>query len=205
MSTYYTYYLGYIKDDQIFPLGPFDYAGRIFPAISRSRSFASDLWQEFNIIKDSNITLSNEFKTALARDWDTSTEDAFFGDMRYLLTKELPKDCNCIEEGYFLIDDVKEYLTNGGDAYDLFYEKMSPLEYAERSHNEIVFGPPQPEKDCEGNEYTVHSCKDFMYFRYENRTGEAFEVKTIKEICDLLTETVYDSKDMKYVVVCSIG
>ena len=56
MSWYYDYYIcRKSKDDgKIYPFGPFDYNGKFFPALSKSRSFTSDLHEYFRDICTSN-------------------------------------------------------------------------------------------------------------------------------------------------------
>ena len=51
MSWYVYYYIGYkTKEGKIYPFFPFDSFGNLKPVITRSRSFASDLWREFDRI-----------------------------------------------------------------------------------------------------------------------------------------------------------
>ena len=38
MSYYYNYYIGYKKDNKIYPLGPYDCNGNLKPVISKSSS-----------------------------------------------------------------------------------------------------------------------------------------------------------------------
>ena len=108
-----------------------------------------------------------------------------------------------MEEGYFLIDDVMSYIQDDSD-WDIFYDKMTVVEYAERFRNELVFGVPEPKKDREGEIIESHSCRDYMYFRYEKHLGVDAEVKRINEIFALLTDDC-PSENLDYVVVCDIS
>ena len=58
MSWYYDYYLGYrdIINRKIYPLGVFDDKQIIHPVLTRSKSFASSLYENFDPIKTSEIS-----------------------------------------------------------------------------------------------------------------------------------------------------
>ena len=69
MSYYYNYYVGYKKDGKIYPWGPYNANGKLEPMVSRSRSFASDLHEEFYAVSDKEVSeeLRKEFEY---EDWN---------------------------------------------------------------------------------------------------------------------------------------
>ena len=96
MSTYYDFYLGYKKEDGlIYPLGPFDDKGRFFSIFYRSRSFVSDLYQDFWQVDRSNITkvLSFDFVKNIAG-------EHFFDGIDINDAESVAK---CIESSYLYI------------------------------------------------------------------------------------------------------
>ncbi len=57
MSWYVSYYIGYrTKDGKIYPLVPFDSFGKLKSILTRSRSFASDLWDDFRSVSLKDTT-----------------------------------------------------------------------------------------------------------------------------------------------------
>lgn len=169
MSYYYNYYLGYKDGDGMFhPLGPFDDKGKIHEVFYRSRSFASDLHERFWELPDEKIAddLRDQFEYD---DWDGKPTC----NLKWLPLEDLPKD-SFIRSGYFLINDIKSYQSEE-DSWDLFYDWMTPTEFAMRADAEARFGPPQPKKDEEGGEYTEHSCRDYAYFSYPDYQSEEYE------------------------------
>ena len=180
MSYYYNYYIGYEKDNKIFPLGPFDNNGQFFSAIWRSRSFASDLHEDFELAPKEK--LSEELLKALGRA-EIDEEDKIFESPVKVLDLEKLGSSDFIKSGYFLIEDIEEYKKNN-DAYDLFYEKLSPEVYAMRLENELKFGLPKPKLDCEGNPFEVHSVSEYAFFAYPDYNCKEYETFLIKEIAN---------------------
>ena len=81
MSYYYNYYIGYqTPDKKIYPIGPFDAKGNIHSALTRSRSFASNLHDEFYYINEKSVT--DELIDALGYAWEG--EEKKFEDGKFL-------------------------------------------------------------------------------------------------------------------------
>ena len=180
MSYYYTYYIGTkTEDDKIYPLGPYTAKGKLKPALERSRSFASDLHERFFPVVEEQITeeLRKEFEY---ENWNGERSV----DVKYLPVKNLPGG-SFVKSGYFLIEDVEAYQKDD-DTFDLFYDRMTPEVYAARSANELRFGPPKPKTGCEGEEYTEHSCADYMYFAYPDYFCEEYEAHILRAAADSL-------------------
>ena len=205
MSTYYNYYLGYEKDNKIYPLGPFDYKRKLLPVLSRSRSFASDLHEYFREISENGkLALSDEFKTALYSEWNNGSDNScqYFNNVYYLPIDEMPVE-DAIVDGYFLIKDVKAYLEDNSE-WDIFYDRMTPLEYAERLRNELKSDYECPAVETDEKICSNHNtCKDYMYFRYKKKEGIAAETTKICEMLAFMRSSISDV--LNYVVVCDIN
>lgn len=199
MSWYYCYKLGYIdkEDGKIYPLGPFDSAGEWYDAFYRSSSYASDLHDEFLPIPDTMV--SNELKNKCNY---FNKDDYIRNLVSYLPLDELPTG-DYIRKGYFLIDDIKQYEKDKYES-EYFYDYMDPGEYARRLENELKFGKPEPQEDCEGNKYTVHSCADYSYYAYPKYCSKEYEAYLLREIAD-----IYEYSDLvknnKIVVILTQG
>ena len=199
MSYYYNYYIGYEHDGKIYPLGPYDCNNKIRDAISKSRSFASNLHDDFCSVPENMISdeLRKEFEY---EDWNGNKTV----DVKYLPISELPEG-SFIKRGYFLISDVKAYEEND-DTFDLFYENLNPTLYAAKLQNELTFGKPGPKKDCEGEEYTEPSASDFMYYAYPDYNCKEYEAHIIRTFANSLGD--YNSslpKGYKLVVLETEG
>ena len=181
MSYYYNYYIGYMLEGKLYPLGPYDCFGKLQEAVSVSKSFASDLYYDFYEVKEEMISeeLRKEFEY---EDWQGKKVI----DVKYLMMNKLPKG-SFIKTGYFLIDDVKTYESEGRrETYDLFYDRVSPVVYAEMLKNEQIFGKPLPETDFEGNEIECRSASDYMYYAYPDYNSKEYEVFMIREMAEIL-------------------
>ena len=186
MSWYYNYYIGKKVDDKIEVIGMYDNEGRVHSAVERSRSFAS--------------SLKNHFCKYVGDDLK-ELEEKLGGYISVCSYKNLPTG-DYIKTGYFLIEDVTQYLKNH-DSWDLFYDKMSPEVYAEKLKIEQTFGPPKPKKDVEGNEYEIHSCADYMYFVYPDYYCEEYETFLIKYAVEILQPYNFEKDDV--VIILSEG
>lgn len=192
MSYYYTYYLAYkTKDDKIYPLGPFDYKGKYRYVLSISRSFASDIHDEFWPIKKEMIT--DELVNAMMTHYDLSehedAKDVIFGGYsinKWMALKDLPIG-SYIKNGYFLMDDIKRY-EESDDTWDIFYDKLTPTEYAMRLESEMKFGPPKPKKDIDGYDITPHSVADYAYYAYPDYACAEYEASVLRKVADMLNE-----------------
>lgn len=195
MSTYYLYYLGYQdKDGMIYPLGPFDNKGKLHPVSDRSRSFASDLYEYFNCVKeeDKSEELIKALHSSVTLEEYKEWND-FEKEVRYLPISELGSS-DFIKKGYFLIEDIKLYKETES-LEDLFYERMSSEEYAAKLVNEMTFGPPKPKLDCEGNEIETYSCRDYSYFAYADEFSKEYDAYLLKTTAEMYSFYNYEFGD----------
>jgi len=185
MSWFYDYYLGYEKDGKIYPLGPYDSHGKLHRVLSKSRSFASHLYKQF--VEMSDDEASEELKKQFTYQFG---EDAHPPKLEVLPLQHLPAG-DYIKRGYFLIQDVEQYLAYK-DAEDLFYDNLSPEVFAarllmEKDRHSAPVGVVQSSNDddeYEGDEYesTVpHPVTDYMYFAYPDYASEEYEAFLIRE------------------------
>ena len=175
MSTYYDYYLAYMKDGKLHPLGPFTRNNELMCVLSKCKSCASELWEDFDPVKEDLLDdmLKNKF---MYEDWNGKLS---LDGVMYLAAKDLPKE-DKLRKGYFLIDDVMRYEKGLFDLSDLFYEWLTPEAYAAKSSNELKFGIPKPRKDCEGNEIDQYIASDYMYYVFEDTDSVGYETSIIR-------------------------
>lgn len=196
MSWYYNYYLGYRgKDGLYYPAGPYDKKGNMICILSKSRSFASDLHEDFYALPDDKMSpeLREEFSF---KDCDSIT----YENVKYLKFSDLPKE-SFIKTGYFLCEDVVRYERDPYD-FDGFYDFLSPTVYAAKLKNEGVLGPPPKEVDDEGFDVTPHSCRDYMYYAYPDYQSREYEAHMIRLALDMVLD--YE-KSGDYVVLMTEG
>ncbi|MBR3673995.1 MAG: hypothetical protein IKN65_06955 [Clostridia bacterium] len=182
MSYYYNYYIGYKKDGKIYPWGPYNANGKLKPMISRSRSFASDLHEEFYTVseEESSEELRKEFEY---EDWDKVKHL----DVKYLSEKDLPVG-SYIKTGYFLIKDVQAYEDDKYNNFEGFYDILSPEIYAAKLQHEMMFGKNQPIKDDEGYEYTKPNASDYMYYAYPDYNTKEYESFILRQLIEALRD-----------------
>ena len=191
MSYYYNYCVGYLKDGKIYPLGPYTCDGKLKDVISKSRSFASDLHERFYPVKEEQI--SDELRKAFEyEDWNGQKRV----DVKYLPKEELPTG-SFIKQGYFLIDEVKQYEEDGDE--ENFSTPISSQIYTALLEKELKFGPNKPKKDCEGYEYTDPNASDYMFYMYPDYQSEEYEAALLREAVDSLES--YDLTQVAEIVI----
>lgn len=194
MSWYMTYYLirKDPKDGKLYPLGPFDYKNDFKCALSRSRSFASDLHEQFTRIdsaEDRKSLISEELFNAIY-DYGTDEDNEnyikeFYDGERdyiwsYLPFKDLPKG-DYIKKGYVLIDDIERYENDKDGYFDGFYGVLSPSVYAKKLENELKFGAPKPYEDEFGETITPKSMSEYSYYVWPDYDCIEYECHAIRE------------------------
>lgn len=194
ISYYYNYYIGYEKDGVIYPLGPYDCFGQLCEALSKSRSFASNLYNLFSPINNEKI--SDELRKRFGHK-NYSGEDVF--DAKYAYLNELPSG-DFIKRGYFLIRDVQRYEEDSYD-FDGFYDYVGPTVYAAMLQHEMQFGHPEPKIDCEGEEYEVHGASDYMFYAYPDYNSKEYEMSLIRNVANMLGEFNANLSNIRLVVI----
>lgn len=197
MSYGYYFYAGYLKNDKIYPLGPYNDKGELRYILYRSSSFASDLHERFYEISDGMV--SDELRSKFE-----STD--IFGrkcvSVKYLPISEMPSG-SYIKTGYFLIDSVKNY-EETHDEDDIKYDGITPTVYAGMLDKELKFGKNKEEKDIEGNTYLPPSASDYMFYAYPSYGSEEYEAELISTVASHLMSWP-DSEECTLVALMTEG
>ena len=172
MSTYYSYYIGYRCDGKIFSLGPYNAFGELRPALSRSRSFASDLYTQFRYLNDEEI--SDELYDVLTTDDYSPREDESF-EIRCIDADLLPRG-SIVTAGYFLISEVQDYEESGRCDPDVFSAPISSEVFAALVQHESRLANKAPSP----------RASDYMYYAYEDTTTQEYEASIIRCAIDSL-------------------
>lgn len=198
MSYYYNYYIGYRKDGKFYPWGPYNRFGKIVPALSKSRSFASTLHNYFVPIEDKAV--SDELRAQFEyTDWQGKKRV----DVKYLEVDKLPVE-DYIKRGYFLIDEVQNY-SSDFDWFDEFSAPLTPEVYAAKVQHELTFGKNQPRKDEDGFEYTEPNASDYMYFAYPDYNSQEYEAAYIHQVASSLWDYNLESEGAEFVILETEG
>ena len=184
MSWYVDYYIGYrTPEGKIYPLGHFDSFGRLHSVLTKSRSFASDLWERFDRISLEETTdeIRNNFPNpSMYYESDNPEEEPPWCFWIYL--EDLPTG-SYLKKGYFLQDDISRYERDEG-YFDGFYHMLTPAEYVRKMEAELKFGAPKPKKDEYGEEYIEHSCDEYSYYVYPDYESQEYEAMVIREAAE---------------------
>lgn len=197
MATVYCYFIGYIKDDKIYPLGMYNNKGKMVPVIEDSHSFASDLYELFDYVGD------NQFSEELEKEFSYSVygTDSNRERLRYLKVKDLPTE-SYIKTGYFLISDIERF---ENDTYDdiseLFYEHLSPVAYHAKFNSELVFGKPEPKVDCEGEEFPVYSAGEYAYYAYPDKRSREYDAELLRTVASQFESYKVEDKGKELVII----
>lgn len=192
MSSYCNYYIGYKKEGKIYPLGPYTVDGKLRPAFSRPKTWASNLHELFHYIEDKEVSdkLREEFE--FENCWNG--EKVF--EVKYLTEQDIPKGSH-VKTGYFLIEDVKRY-ENEQYSFEGFFDVLTPEVYAAKLQHEITFGKNQPKKDIEGTDYVEPNASDYMFYAYPDYRSKEYEALILSEALEGMRDFSYD-KDVEYV------
>ena len=195
MSWYYSYYICR-KDKEngkLYPFGPFDYKGDYFEVLEKSRSFASELHENFYDIRsaEDRLMISEELLQAIHgglsdEDYKEFYEGGGYYCWSYLPYKELPNE-DYIKKGYCLIEDIAGYEDEDG-YFEGFYDWLTPEIYAKKLDNELKFGAPKPEKDKFGEEYTPHSMREYSFYRWIDYESPEYEAHVIREAFEIMRQ-----------------
>lgn len=199
MSTYYCYYIGYIKDDKIYPLGMYNNKGKMVPVIEDSRSFASDLWEMFDCVG------ANQFSEELEKEFSYSVygSDRERENVRYLKVRNLPTE-SYIKTGYFLISDIERFENDAyEDISELFYEYLSPVAYNAKFNSELLFGKPEPKVDCEGEEFPVYSAGEYAYYAYPDKRSREYDAELLRTVASQF-ESYRDEDNGRELVILEV-
>lgn len=173
MSTYYSYYIGYIDtNNKLHAYGPYDRFGNLEPVIWRSRSYASDMFREFSAA-DIDM-LDEELKKKFVYD----SGDRTYCTLYYLSMSLLPSG-SYIKDGYFLMEEISEYLETNSLSIFEYSNKFSITHYAKELEMAVK----------NNDENRISELKQYTYFSYPDYTCEEYESFVIR---NALTYTFSD-------------
>lgn len=159
MSTYYSFYLGYTtKDGKFHAFGPFDKFNNIRPMLEKSRSFISDLYEDFIKVPIDKMDeyLFNNFTYN-----DPYKEGERYNYLYYLPARNLP-GTDFIKRGYYTTEDIADYL-NTGEPY--FSDYYSETEYGLKLSTAV--------KNDDKEE--IDKLKKYSYFSYPDYECREYE------------------------------
>ena len=199
MSWYYNYYIGYMdRDGKLWPLGPYDCEGKLRPAMWKSRSFETGLAERFASVQREQA--SDPFLEQF--EYDDWKGEKTLEYVSYLPVKDLPAG-SFVKRGYFLREDIAAFEKDENSG-DLFYDFMTPAEYAIAMSDELQFGPPAPKEDDCGELYTPHSIRDYSYYAYPNYSCEEYDASVLRLAAEPYEYTsVTEGKEI--VIICTQG
>lgn len=184
MSYYYNYYCGIIdKNGKIKPYGPYDANGKLHCILSRSRSFASNLYEDFCMVKEEQVTdeLRKEFEYE-----NYNGEQKC--EVKYLPIKELPNG-SYLKSGYFLVGDIKDWEAQPDVInFDGFYNMISPAIYAEKLKTQFIFGENTTKVDEDGEIIGEPNASDYMFYCIPDYGSAEYEADVIRQTCYMLDE-----------------
>lgn len=194
MSYYYTYYLGYKKDDKYHVLGPFDDSGKLCPVLIKSRSFASSLHDRFYCSEESDF----DDKAKEYFSYDSYDGSRRMERISVLPLGELPSG-SIIKTGYVLVSDVQAY--EKGEE-DVFYDVLSPVVYSAKANNERMFGKNPEITDEYGDSYHEPNASEYMYYAWVDTRSEEYEAFIIRTQLETLAGFC---KDLEYYILLTEG
>lgn len=207
MSWYYNYYLGYIdkKDGKIYPLGLFDNKGKIHPVFSRSRTFASDFFEDFSVVEWSKVSqelVKTFYLNENDNDFPSEGNNREYVN-RYAMSYLPLSDLTCksfIKSGFCLIKDIEAYLSDQQDdwgaAEDLKYNMLSSEAFAIRASAEAK--GYKGEGSDEDDEY--HSCAEYAYFSFPDYYCKEYEAFLLRQAA-----SAYEDYDYEIVILKTEG
>ena len=187
MSVEIFYYLGYRKDNKIYPLGPFTSDGEYHHVLYRCRE--SHLLNYFRHVSDAE-TFDKSFydKCFVEKGIDIDYNSINSLCLSIVDYKNLPQKYIYIKQGYYLRDDIKEF-EDTGDAYCLC-DGLTLPEYTRKLevelkqvNNTILLSPTIDDK---------YTCADYSYYMYENKDCEEYELAQIHKALNMLGIEDYD-------------
>lgn len=161
MSTYYSFYIGYkTKDGKYHAYGPFDKDHKLRPVLEKSRSFISNLYEDFIkiTIDEMDDFLKEQFSYMGGF---LSSQDILHSSLYYLPTSDLP-GTDFIKRGYFTTEDITDYLTSREPYFSKYY---SETEYS------ILLSTAFKN----GDTAVMDELKNFSYFCYPDYNCKEYE------------------------------
>ena len=181
MSTCYNYFLGYMKDDMIFPLGPYDSKGKL-------RSINSSVFGKiqdkciFTDVKDSEASEELHKEFDYESNVNRNKTKMVLTSLKKAKLNDLPSG-DFIKRGYFLMSGVTNYESSDGRDF-FFHDYKSPSVFSEMIKNENQ--NKTKSYDYDGEPVYRNITSDYMYFAYPDYSSEQYESFVIKTFAESL-------------------
>ena len=161
MSTYYSFYFGYKKDDKIYPYGPYNRYGKLIAAMERSGGFINNLQDDFtpNRIQD------DMFSEELIKDLDIDLTNNYSKALYYLPANELGES-NFIKYSYIHMDEIGDYLEELEKCDGYF-----PEWWFERSYLPTEYGLKVVNALKRNDSEKLEELKHYEFFAYPDITS----------------------------------
>ncbi len=183
MKIDYNYYLGYLKDNKFYPLGPFNSNGKLKPVLSNNYNNLQErcLFTGINEADVSDELRKHfEYESYVNRNKTKMVLTPLYKTM----LAELPSG-DFIKRGYFHMSDVTNYETS--DGHDVsFRAYKSPSVFAEMLKNEMQTKNTQSGYDYDGEPVHQSIASEYMYFAYPDCSSVHYEIFIIRTIAEIL-------------------
>lgn len=229
MSYYYNYYLGYKKDGILYPMGPFSRKGKLECLLWKSRSYASDLHEDFlladekevsdelyeTLLNDSAIEECKKANIPYTEEEIETLANYYGGDKKNVPAKELKTYREALIEKndqirYLPLDKLPEgsIVKEGYVRYseieradeDGIYDVISPHEYAERLKTAIALGDI-PKVDDEGNPFPRLS--EYVYHKWIETDSREYESYLLRMMAENFRD--YEVQEDEIVIIETEG
>ena len=160
MSTYYSFYIGYrTKDKKFHAFGPFDKDNKLRPILVKSRSFISDLYQEFYPVRIEDMDEFVEIMFTHSSIYGNT--DGLVTDLKWLPVSDLP-GTDFMKTGYFLTEEIMDYILTKEPCFSEHYEM---IEYS------ILLEAAVKNNNTE----EIERLKKYSFFSYPDYDSAEFE------------------------------
>lgn len=189
MSYYYNYYVGQRNKEtcKFTTVAPYDADGKPMCLLWKSRSFASDLHEDFNPICSKEM--EDRLKSFSCFVPSSMTDEDY--DNGYYKVKYMPYNEFQLSEpfrkGYVLTDDVISYSNDVGcDFSDYARDILTPEQYAAFAHSYMTAKKTRIVYDPANDEDIECTPSDYMLFNWVDYDGRQYEQWCITNIISSL-------------------
>lgn len=192
MSYYYNYYVGQRNKatGKFTTVEPYDANGEPMCLLWKSRSYASDLHEDFYPIYSKDM--ENRLKSFSCFIPSSMTDEDY--DKDYYKVKYMPYNEFQLSEpfrnGYVLTEDVINYSTDAGcDFSEYARDILTPEQYAAFAHSYMASKKTRNVYDSATDEEIECNPSDYMLFNWVDYDGRQYEQWSITNIISSLDIT----------------
>lgn len=191
MSYWYTYYIGYELNGVVHVAGPhYKESQKAMPALAKSRSFASDLHDDFYNLSENKMGDDVKYQFTYT-DWEGKEA---LEKVKYLPIEQLPS-VNFVKMGYYLIQDIQRYQKNKVVEREYFYSMISPEVYLAKVENQMKFGPNPEREDVFSNKIREPDASEYMFYAIPDYDSKEYESSILHQVVDMVDYAIpHDAK-----------